>query len=197
MFIEAIALSMIVALLRRGDIRRIGHLNLRNTWLMFAPGVCIALLYTKYIPGMAFVGKLSSAAHILAYFLVLIVVWTNRRLPGMLLIGAGAALNFIVITANGGQMPVSPTAAERVGLRDVLEHRNNVRHASIDRNTRLRPLSDVIAIPSVTKRPRLPLPAVISVGDVVLSVGLFVLIQQAACPRKRRDDELAADMSPG
>lgn len=39
---------------------------------------------------------------------LLIFAWLNRKLPGFWILGAGLLLNFIVIVANGGWMPISP-----------------------------------------------------------------------------------------
>lgn len=38
-------------------------------------------------------------------------LWINRKRPGMLLLGLGLAMNFLVILANGGMMPVTPETA--------------------------------------------------------------------------------------
>ena len=40
--------------------------------------------------------------------LLLIFVYYNRRCPGMLFLGLGLALNWLVIVTNGGLMPISP-----------------------------------------------------------------------------------------
>ncbi|HSM54563.1 MAG TPA: DUF5317 domain-containing protein [Candidatus Sulfomarinibacteraceae bacterium] len=38
-------------------------------------------------------------------------IWINRKRPGMLFLGLGLAMNFLVILANGGMMPVTPDTA--------------------------------------------------------------------------------------
>lgn len=44
-------------------------------------------------------------------------VWINRKQPGMWLLGLGLVMNFLVILANGGMMPVTPnTATELSGI---------------------------------------------------------------------------------
>jgi len=44
--------------------------------------------------------------------LLLIFVWGNRHLEGFWLLGFGLLLNLLVISLNGGLMPISPDAAQ-------------------------------------------------------------------------------------
>jgi hypothetical protein len=181
LFVEAIALSLIVALVRGGSLRRLGELDFRNTWMIFAPAVMMALLYTKYIPGLEFVGRLALVVHSAAYAVVLAVIIVNRHLPGMAIVGIGAALNFAVMAANGGKMPVSYDAVKRVHMEREFSA-NMARHSLLDKDTRLGLLADIIPRPW----PPFPERDVASFGDIFLSVGLFILVQHGACSRKRR-----------
>lgn len=199
MLLEAILLSLLVGLIRRGSIKRLGQLDLRHTWLIFTPAALMGLMF---IPAIGKADTLASVIHYAAYLVVLVVIFANRHLPGMALIGLGAALNFAAITANGGRMPVSIDAA-RIGhmekqLRDSMARQS--RHSLVDENTRLRFLSDVIPLP------RLPIGGksktaqvignlfggVMSVGDGILAIGLFLLIQHGVCPRKREKELIPA-----
>jgi hypothetical protein len=189
MLIEAILLSVVVALVRGGDMKLLGQLGIKSYWLIFAPGILICLLYTKYIPGMEFVVKLGPFVHVIAYLMVLIVIYINRRLPGMALIGLGAILNFTAIAVNSGKMPVSPQAAKSAGMERLLARKNQARHSLINSNTRLKFLCDVIPL----KWPPFPDPQVISLGDIGLAFGLFILVQRATCDRKRIPTEVEAD----
>ena len=193
MFVEAIGLSLVVAVIRGGKIRRLGELKLQKAWLIFAPGGLIALLYLSHIPGLKPISNYALPVHIVAYCMVFALIWLNRRLAGMLIIGAGALLNFAAMAFNGGQMPVSHEAARYVGMAEQLEKGNAVRHVSDGGNTRLYYLSDIIPAPS----PPFLTPGVISVGDILLSVGLFVLIQRVVCSAGRQRATLAPDADSG
>ena len=193
MFPEAIGLSLIIAVIRGGKIGRLGDLRLRKVWLIFVPGVLIGLLYLRHIPGLEFVSRAALVTHIAAYAMLLALIWLNRRQAGMAIVGLGALLNFAAIVFNGGQMPVSYEAARRVGMQKVFESGVAVRHVRDSADTRLYYLSDIIPAPS----PPFLAPAVISVGDILLCVGLFILIQRVTCPPKRRSPELAADANSG
>jgi len=92
----------------------------------------------------------------------------NRRVPGMVLIGLGGALNATAIIANGGVMPARAAALEAAG-RPVAEERFRNSAAVVDPH--LPWLGDTFAIPS-----GVPLANVFSVGDVVLVLGVLVLL---------------------
>ena len=194
--VEAIVLSLVVALIRGGSIRRVGELNLRGMALVLIPPALIVLTYAKRIPGIAFLAGMAPFIHIAAYVTVLVIIWLNRRLPGMALIGLAAALNLIVIAANGGQMPVSAAAVRDTGnthMKRQLDRKDMARHSKLDRNTKLWFLSDVIPV----RQPDFLGPCVVSAGDIILSVGLFVLIQAAACSRKPNGSKRARSAEGG
>ncbi len=88
----------------------------------------------------------------------------NRWLPGMVLAAVGTVLNVVVIAANGA-MPVSLRAAEVAGIRST---EMGIKHEILDADTVLPWLGDVIPVPG--------LDALISVGDVVLAMGIAWLV---------------------
>lgn len=80
----------------------------------------------------------------------------------------GWALNATVIAANGG-MPVSSSALRAAGYTGSVEEIEHVRkHVPMSSETSLAWLGDVIAIP--------PLERVVSVGDVVVLMGIAGLL---------------------
>jgi hypothetical protein len=46
--------------------------------------------------------------------LLLVFCWFNRRVSGIWLLALGLGLNFLVIFANGGYMPINPDTASRL-----------------------------------------------------------------------------------
>lgn len=80
----------------------------------------------------------------LAKLLVLLLVgyglYQNRHLKSLYLVLLGLLLNALVIFANGGHMPVSPTALHRAGIgefADLLRDKGDAVHALLDEKTRL------------------------------------------------------------
>jgi hypothetical protein len=104
-----------------------------------------------------------------SYTLLLAFAFVNRRLPALWLVIAGLAMHLLVIGVNGG-MPVSAGALEIAGGRpDRLAGEGTLKHHLMGPDDRLTPLGDVIGIPP-------PIGAVISLGDVVLYLGVAALV---------------------
>jgi hypothetical protein len=100
--------------------------------------------------------------------------WSASRLReallGISLMAFGWFLNLLVISANGG-MPVSRAAVIRAGLpwTDVREG-SLFKHVAAGPDTPLRFLGDVIAVPPVHR--------VVSLGDIVLLLGIVLFVSQ-------------------
>jgi Family of unknown function (DUF5317) len=133
-------------------------------------GAALAGLALQGVPLAGVVGETVASLILLgSYALLVAFVWINRRLPVSWLILAGLVLNLLVIGVNGG-MPVSASALQTAEAPvDALAGAGTVKHHLMGPDDVLRPLADVIGIPP-------PIAAVISVGDVLLYLGLAVLV---------------------
>jgi hypothetical protein len=104
-----------------------------------------------------------------SYALLGSFAWVNRRLPAVWLVMLGLASNLAVIGVNGG-MPVSAEALETAGASaEGLVGTGTLKHHLMTPSDDLTPLGDVIGIPP-------PISAVISIGDVLLYVGVAILV---------------------
>ena len=110
---------------------------------------------------------------VVTYFGVALFMGLNRKLPGMPIAAVGLVLNAIVIFLNDA-MPVSRWAAGIAGA--TLGQDLGVKHEVAGPNTILPILADVIPIPYTSW--------VVSIGDVVLAVGIGVLVY-----RRTTDDQ--------
>ena len=148
-------------------------------YLWLVPVAFLPQLLVVYLPAGRGMGPVSVAALALPISLVvfLVFVWLNRRIPGMALVLVGMVLNILVITANGGWMPVSPETARqlpdgappseatpgiRVGDKDILLR---------SEDTRLELLADRFLLPEW-----LGYRAAYSLGDVFAAAGAFWLL---------------------
>jgi len=116
----------------------------------------------------------------LSYAALVVFAFANVRMPGMPLILIGLVLNFAVISANGG-MPVSAQAlrdSDQLEVLAQLEGSGADKHHLETEDDVLTPLGDVIAIPS-------PVAQAISVGDVLVYVGLIWFVVAAMRGRSR------------
>ncbi|MBI2874002.1 MAG: DUF5317 domain-containing protein [Firmicutes bacterium] len=187
MLADAVILALIIGFLRGGRLKTLGDFTLKGAWIA---GLALALRM-----GLTFLGLRGNPVilaygglfQILSYLLLLGVVWANRRTPWMNLIGAGILLNFLVIVTNGGHMPVSLEGLRIVGLEEwaqSLETGSYVTHVAMNAETRIPLLADRIPVPSPYPHPRL-----ISLGDLGLAAGIFLLIQGILIRPVRRDSE--------
>ncbi|CAO5182669.1 Integral membrane protein [Frankia sp. AiPs1] len=155
----SLAIGLGVGLARGGTLSALARVHVQRPWL-FA-----ALVLVLAVGGL--VPDLHGPAWIVAAVLAALFAGMNNRLPGLGLLVAGIIANAAVITANGGQMPVSLWQAQHAGvpIKDIM---TSAFHTPADGGTRLRLLSDIIpfAFPGV--------PAVLSVGDVVIAAALAV-----------------------
>ena len=170
--LATIVLVIVVALLRGGSLRNFAALRLRWLPLVIAGFALQLLIFTPF--GMSpLVAFATLPIYVLSLALIAIWVAANWRIPGMALIAIGLALNVAVIAANGGHMPVSPEGARLAGQYEALAAGDPAtsKHALMSsEQARLWWLSDIIVIPR-----GVPGAVVLSVGDIVLTVGIAIL----------------------
>jgi hypothetical protein len=102
-------------------------------------------------------------AHVATYVVAGAFVVVNRRIPGLPLIGAGAGVNGLVITLNGGTLPARAEALKAAGIH---VGSNQFANSGVLSNPRLAFLGDVFAIPQ-----GFPLAEVFSLGDILIVLG--------------------------
>jgi hypothetical protein len=166
-------LAGVVARLRGGSLHGLAETTFRWTPLLVA-GLVFQIVFLYWDPewlgdrgGLAIIllSNLSVAAWLVA----------NRALPGLLIAGIGMALNVLVITANGA-MPVLERSADAAGVEQSLEDAS-LKHEPLDEDTVLPWLGDAI--------PVAPFKEVLSVGDVVLALGLARLVDARMTAHKK------------
>ncbi len=122
--------------------------------------------------------SLASVILIGSQLLLLIFVWANRNKSGFWALGLGLVMNLLVISLNGGWMPISPeslqslipersTDAWQIGSRLGLG--KNVILPIVE--TKFWWLSDRFLTP-----PWMPWRAAFSLGDIFIAVGAFLLL---------------------
>jgi hypothetical protein len=150
------------ALWSRARVRRLAAVRLRHVELVWLALVLQLVLFeylARRIPG-----SLTEVLHYTTYVSCGVFLVVNRRLPGVVLITAGAASNLIAIALNGGSMPADPDAWARAGLPPVPE--GTFENSAANGGARLAFLGDVFAIPETW-----PLSNVFSIGDVLIVIG--------------------------
>ncbi|MDQ4125847.1 MAG: DUF5317 domain-containing protein [Actinomycetota bacterium] len=166
-------LTGVAARLRGGSVTTLAETTFRWTPLLVA-GLVVQVTFLYWEP--EWLGSGGGLAVVLGSNLV-VAVWlfVNRTLPGLLLAGAGMALNVVVIAANGA-MPVLATSADRAGITQSIDEAG-IKHERLDEDTVLPWLGDAIPVP--------PFKEVLSVGDVVLALGLCRVVDARMTVSKR------------
>ena len=165
MFLVAIVLASALAVpLLGGRLGALAEVRLRLPWLL--PAALAMQVVALDLPGVP--GRLRPPLHVASYLVAGAFLVANRRLPGMLLVGLGAAANLLAIGVNGGVMPASPAALAAAGLPPDPPGFAN---SAVLADPRLAFLGDVFAIPRGW-----PLANVFSVGDVLIAVGAVVAV---------------------
>jgi hypothetical protein len=194
----AVILSLAVGFLTGGSLRHVSQVRLRFLPLLIGALVVQILIFSAILGTRDVIHRIGPYLYIGTLLVTLAVMLLNRHVPGMTIIAIGAALNAIVITANGGFMPSPESALRDAGrLDEVLEDERERADGSYvlsnstlaDDDTRLLFLGDVLAIPK-----ELPLANVISIGDIIIAIGAIVAILRVmhlrpTTPRGPREPE--------
>lgn len=185
-----LALAIVIGLIRGGKLDRFGALPIRQGgWVLGALLLQSILIYGPWSDGPA-ARSMARGAMIVSYLLLIYFVWLHRALPGIRLVALGLCLNLLVIAANGGYMPASPEALSRIGYpaaklaEGVGKRISGGKDIVLPREaTRFGVLADIFALP-----PPFPWPVVFSLGDVVISAGVFVLVQRTMLAPSSKTD---------
>ncbi|MGZ4030900.1 MAG: DUF5317 domain-containing protein [Tumebacillaceae bacterium] len=167
MLFDSLIIGLLVAKLRGGSFDALLRVKLTGFWLIV---VSFAIQYGAifFIP---------SALPVIiptSYALLLLFGWLNRTQPGFGLVLFGIFMNLLVMVANRGRMPVDVEAARQMAPEDLpyLLSGTSGKHLAMSAQTHLNGLGDIFYLHA-------PYPhhTVISLGDLVFSIGVFLFLQ--------------------
>lgn len=157
--VAAVALALALG----GRLARLAELELRSTWTVAGALAVQIALFTRL--GGALPDAVARSLHLATYGLLVLFAMRNARVRALWALAGGMVMNFVVIAANGGRMPLDAAAARVAGLTPA-SYANVSTHAH-----RLWFLGDVFALPK-----RLPGATVVSPGDVLIVVGTIAFV---------------------
>jgi hypothetical protein len=164
LFLVVAAFCLLTVPLARGRLGALGDVEPRGVGAAVL-GLAIQVVIISIIPTGDH--TFHTTAHLGSYVLVFWVVWANRRVAWLWLVGLGGFLNFVAISANGGVMPAS---AEAIATAGTLPEKGEFINSTVLEDPNLLFLGDVFAIPAPWTH------NVFSVGDVVMAVGAFLCV---------------------
>jgi hypothetical protein len=134
---------------------------------------------------------------ILSHGVLLIFVWLNRHITGILVIGFGVVLNLAVILLNGGFMPISPETLVRINPGTISTDWILGAHYAYSKDvilarseTNLWWLSDILVLPIP-----IPVRAAFSPGDLIIAAGIIRLLFEIPTTGKLLDQEVSQDQT--
>lgn len=151
--------------------------RINGLWLVLVAFIPQWLAFSNPLTRESLPDGLVRIALVLSQFLLFIFALINARLPGFKLMMAGVGLNLLVITLNGGLMPVTPETVRWMapgaeGLWELGRRAGHSKEIVLNQgDTILWFLSDIIRTPSW-----FPVRAAMSIGDVLLSIGAIQLL---------------------
>jgi hypothetical protein len=179
LLLYAIAIGALVGRAAGGRLSALADMHIR-WWGLALGGLLFQLLLFGPLLGDR-VGAAGPLLYVVSSALVFTAMLRNLDLPGFPLLALGAALNMLVIVANGGFMPSAPQAWEMLNGVAQLPTTDFTNSTLIGPGTTLPFLGDVLALP----RP-IPLANVFSVGDLLIGVGAaWCVIRSMVVPTAR------------
>lgn len=155
-----------------GRLTALADVRFRAIWAVAAAlGIQVAIV--SIAPGGT--QWIHASAHVASYFLAGWFLIANRRVAGLWLVAVGGGLNLLAISANGGVMPILPSAAATAGL---AVGGTSFQNSSVLAAPNLSFLGDIFALPS-----SFPLHNVFSVGDICIGLGVAVALHRTCGSR--------------
>ncbi|MGO1371862.1 MAG: DUF5317 domain-containing protein [Senegalia sp. (in: firmicutes)] len=168
-------LAVIVGYMKGGKFIRLKNLEFK----MLSP-IIIALIFQYLLlifsdNDLKIVGNYVEEIYLGSFILLFIGILLNIKMPSLWLVLIGAISNFVVFFMNGMKIPVAADALNLAGMNstiNLIENGQYKLYEIIASGTDYSLLGKVIAIDQV-----LPISGVFSIGDVLITLGLFVFIE--------------------
>ncbi|GAB6928503.1 hypothetical protein JCM10914A_24860 [Paenibacillus sp. JCM 10914] len=176
MVFDGIILGFIVGLIRGGfqhGLQQFSRIRLKGG-LIFPILLVLQLLIFRFQGDSEWLTAASGYIFLSIYVAGMIFLWLNRDQKGFRSILVGVFLNFLVMAVNGGRMPVSMNAAmvlDPIYIERLMDTTATTKHFLMDASTRLSLLGDIIPL-----SPPYPRTQVISIGDIIMNIGIFLYI---------------------
>lgn len=181
MIIEGVLLGILVGKLRGGGFKRLGYSVLRFSWMIFFAFSLQLLTSIMIFLGHPIAIKYRMILYVLSYGLLIMSLFFNIQFKSMWLIMIGAIANFAAILLNGGSMPIDMDILKKMGFKNLL---SSIESGALPHYIPLeeaggytRYLGKILTTPNMY-----PLKQIFSIGDILVVVGIFFLIQNMMIP---------------
>src|SRR6476646_10676399 len=108
LLLVALVIGRVAGIATGGKLGNRANVSLRWPWLV------VAALVVREVAVLSPLSRVDGVQYVYVVALIALVAWTawhSARLRGAWIVAAGAALNLVVVVANGARMPVAPELA--------------------------------------------------------------------------------------
>ncbi len=177
--ILGIAAGFLTGLIRSSITGKPYHVPaLSHVWLVLVAVIPQLLIFQIPYSAGWFSDTAAAGVQVISQLLLLFFIWFNRDRIGIRILGVGLLLNLLVITLNGGLMPVAPETAAALYPDVPLSSWQIGTRPGRSKNILLRPedtrlawLSDAILLPAW-----FPWTRALSPGDLFIVLGVIWLL---------------------
>jgi len=174
MFFEAVVIGLLIGYIRGGRMLNIGNMHIRG-WILIIASFILQTV-PIFLSNISFIDTYGYVISFSAMIFMLFVVIINLDKKGFWLIALGAIMNILAMGFNGLLMPVNLEGFTYIGLADIVE---GVKSGAVINYLSMESVSDwtqylgkIISLPKYY-----PLAKVISLGDFLMSIGVFWFTQ--------------------
>lgn len=170
MLLESIVLAIFIGFLTGGKLNPLLEVHMKKVGLLIFGALLQAVAFLSVKSNIDFgLNWIIPVLYSMSYVILLGFTWVNRLFPGIRIVAIGIALNALVISLNGGLMPVDPIYLPETS-RQLLQAGTGT-HGLVTDTTRLKFLADIFYadIPGLGKQ-------LFSLGDLFIDFGIGIFI---------------------
>lgn len=169
MIYEILLLVVLIAFWKKGSLIRLAQTEIRQPF-WFIQSLLLQLAAMFFYSRSVWMAETFPYWITVSYTMLGYACWRNRKLPGFTWFGVGMILNFLVITVNGGRMPVSVDALQWAGLSSYIPllEEGLTKHQLMTEQTHLIFLADIVPL----RPPFVFSSMVVSIGDIAVTWGI-------------------------
>lgn len=174
MFLESIVIAIIFGKITGGKFTRLAYLDFKRIWIFILAIAIQTGIVLFGISGNELVLQYINELNILSYILLAIGFVINYKHRMFLILLLGMLTNVFVMFFNNWKMPISIDGLNLTGyteLAEIIQSGNLAFYTVLDSTTKFGYLGKIITVP-----PPYFFPTILSIGDIFISLGLFLFI---------------------